>query len=118
MNRKLLKLWKKKQNAWQRYSTEKSQRKWRLYRKEANKLKKNTRKARKIYERKLTIESKTNKRAFFRYVNTKLTIRPEITAMKNKQGVLVEEYGNDKHYRRLFQGCFYRGPHRGNARDE
>ena len=48
MNRKLLKLWKKKQNAWQRYSTEKSQRKWRLYRKEANKLKKNTRKARKI----------------------------------------------------------------------
>ena len=91
MNRKLLKLWKKKQNAWQRYSTEKSQRKWRLYRREANKLKKNTRKARKIYERKLTIESKTNKRAFFRYVNTKLTIRPEITAMKNKQGVLVEE---------------------------
>ena len=62
-----------------------------IVRKEGNKLKKFTRKARKIYERKLTIESKTNKRAFFRYVNTKLTIRPEITAMKNKQGVLVEE---------------------------
>ena len=40
MNRKLLKLWKKKHHAWNRYSNEKSQRKWRMYRKEANKLKK------------------------------------------------------------------------------
>ena len=91
MNRKLLKLWKKKYHAWSRYSNEKSQRKWREYRKEANKLKKNTRKARQRYEKKIAVESKTNKRAFFRYVNSKLTVRPEITAIKNKQGILVEE---------------------------
>ena len=91
MNRKLLKLWKKKHHAWNRYSNEKSQRKWRLYRKEANKLKKNTRKARRCYERKIAVDSKTNKRAFFRYVNSKLTVRPEITAMKDKQGNLVED---------------------------
>ena len=91
MNRKLLKLWKKKHHAWNRYSNEKSQRKWRMYRKEANKLKKNTRKARRFYERKIAAESKTNKRAFFRYVNSKLTVRPEITAMKDKQGNLVED---------------------------
>ena len=91
MNRKLLKLWKKKHHAWNRYSAENSQRKWRLYRKEANKLKKNTRKARRIYERKVALDSKSNKKAFFRYVNSKLTVRPEITALKNKQGSLVEE---------------------------
>ena len=91
MNRKLLKLWKKKQHAWKRYSNEKSQRKWRQYRRETNKLKKNTRKARRKYERKIAKESKTNKRAFFRYVNSKLTVRPEITAMKNKQGTLVDD---------------------------
>ena len=62
-----------------------------MYRKEANKLKKNTRKARRAYERKIAEESKTNKRAFFRYVNSKLTVRPKITAMKNKHGVLVED---------------------------
>ena len=91
MNRRLLKLWKKKHHSWNRYSAEKSQWKWKQYRKKANKLKKNTRKARKAYEKKIAEESKTNKRAFFRYVNSKLTVRPEITAMKNKQGILVED---------------------------
>ena len=88
---KILKLWKKKHCAWNRYSSQKSRRKWMEFRKEANKLKKKTRKARRKYEMKIAVESKTNKRAFFRYVNSKLTVRPEITAMKNKQGVLIEE---------------------------
>ena len=91
MNRKLLKLWKKKHHAWNRYSNGKSQRNWWEYRREANKLKKNTRKARRQFEKKIAAESKTNRRAFFRYVNSKLTVRPEITAMKNEQGVLVED---------------------------
>ena len=103
MNRKLLKLWKKKHHAWNRYSTVKSQRKWRQYRTEANKLKNNTRKARRKYEKKIAADSKTNKRAFYRYVNTKLTVRPEITAMKNKQGVLVEE---DKEMTNIIGGYF------------
>ena len=103
MNRRLLKLWKKKQNAWNRYTSVKSQRKWRLYRKDANKLKKNTRKARRAYERKIAKESATNKRAFFRYVNSKLTVRPEITAMKNKQGILVED---DKEMTNVIGGYF------------
>ena len=53
MNRKLLKLWKKKHHAWNRYSNGKSQRNWWEYRREANKLKKTTRKARRQFEKKL-----------------------------------------------------------------
>lgn len=34
-----------------------------------------------------------NKRAFFRYVNSKLTVRPEIVEMQNKMGEILD---NDK----------------------
>ena len=91
MNRKLLKMWKKKYHAWNRYRNHKTQSNWWEYRRETNKLKKNTRKARMRYEKKIAADSKTNKRAFFRYVNSRLTVRPEITAMKNEQGLLIED---------------------------
>ena len=38
-------------------------------------------------------EVRHNKRAFFRYVNSKLTVRPEISQMQNELGDIVE---NDK----------------------
>ena len=93
MNGKILRLWKKKHYAWSRYSTRKSPRRWREYRKEANKLKKNTRKARRLYERRIAADAKINKRAFFRYVNSRLTVRPEITAMRNGNTVIEDDVG-------------------------
>ena len=38
-------------------------------------------------------EARNNKRKFFRYVNSKLKVRPEISEMKNELGELVD---NDK----------------------
>ncbi|CAL4075383.1 unnamed protein product, partial [Meganyctiphanes norvegica] len=42
------------------------------------------------YEKKLSANVRQNKRAFFRYVNSKLTVRPEITEMQNVNGELVD----------------------------
>ena len=39
------------------------------------------------------MEASGNKRQFFRYVNSKLTVRPEITSMQNENGELID---NDK----------------------
>ncbi|CAL4244482.1 unnamed protein product [Meganyctiphanes norvegica] len=41
--------------------------------------------------KKITDNARQNKRAFFKYVNSRLTVRPEITAMKASDGRLVEE---------------------------
>ena len=53
-------------------------------------LKKKIRQAKRIYEKKLAKGVRQNKKAFFRYVNSKLTVRPEITEMQNENGVLVD----------------------------
>ena len=53
-------------------------------------MKKQTRKAKREYEKKLAKEVRQNKRAFFRYVNSKLTVRPEISEMQNELGELVD----------------------------
>ena len=90
MNRALMKRWKKKYFAWRRYTESKSFIRYREYKKEADTLKKNTRQAKRIYEKKIAKEAKSNKRQFFRYVNTKLTVRPEITSMQNEIGELVD----------------------------
>ena len=49
------------------------------------------RKARRSYEKKIAVNSRHNKRAFFKYVNSRLTVRPEIMAMKTTKNVIVEE---------------------------
>ena len=56
-------------------------------------MKKQSRKAKREYEKRLAREIRHNKRAFFRYVNSKLTVRPEISQMRNELGELVD---NDK----------------------
>ena len=93
MNRTLMKKWKKKYFAWKRYTESKSFSKYREYKKEADLLKKNARQAKRAYEKKIAKEASGNKRQFFRYVNSKLTVRPEITSMQNDIGELVD---NDK----------------------
>ena len=51
-----------------------------------NKMKKEAKKAKREYEKKLAREIRHNKRAFFRYVNSKLTVRPKISQMQNELG--------------------------------
>ena len=83
----------KKYLAWKRYTETKSFNRYREYKKEAELLKKNARQAKRAYEKKIAKEVRGNKRQFFRYVNSKLTVRPEITAMQNEAGELID---NDK----------------------
>ena len=86
MNNALLKQWKKKYHAWKRYTAGKNYRKYEEYRRETNVLKKKIRQAKRIYEKKLAKGVRHNKKAFYRYVNSKLTVRPEITEMLNENG--------------------------------
>ena len=90
MNGKLMKLWRNKYFAWKRYTETKSYRSYMDYKKETNILKKQSRMAKRVYEKKLAKEVRQNKRQFFRYVNSKLTVRPEISEIKNERGELVD----------------------------
>ena len=54
-------------------------------------LRKIIRKSRRLYEKRIAENARKNKRAFFKYVNSRLTVRPEITAMKTVNGEIVEE---------------------------
>ncbi|CAL4181599.1 unnamed protein product, partial [Meganyctiphanes norvegica] len=93
MNTPLMKLWKKKYHAWKRYTEKKGYQRYIEYKREANQYKKNARRAKRLHEKKLAKGVRQNKRAFFRYVNSKLTVRPEITEMRKENGELVD---NDK----------------------
>ena len=90
MNDKTMKLWKKKYHAWKRFNESGSNQGWDEYKKQRDKLKKKIRKAKRLFERKIAKNSGKNRRAFFKYVNSKLTVRPEITAIKGDDGQLKE----------------------------
>ena len=90
MNKKLIKLWRKKYFAWKRFTERKIYERYREYKNRANRLKKNSRKTKRSYEKKLASEVRHNRRAFFRYVNSKLTVRPELTEVQNENGELVD----------------------------
>ena len=91
MNDRIMKLWKKKYHAWKRFSESNTYQAWKDYKKESNKLRKNIRKARRLFERKIAKNAGKNKRSFFKYVNSRLTVRPEITAIKGENGQLYED---------------------------
>ena len=91
MNRSLMRLWRRKHFAWKRYTERKSGPRILAYKRSANILKSTTRKIKRKYERILAKEVRQNKRAFFRYVRSKLTVRPEITEMQNENGILVDK---------------------------
>ena len=90
MNGKLMKLWRSKYFAWKRYTETKGYQRYMEYKKETNLLKKQTRVAKRLYEKKIAKEVRHNKRQFYRYVNSKLTVRPEISEMQNELGELVD----------------------------
>ena len=90
MNKSLMRYWKKKYHAWKRYTENKSNTRQQAYRKEADVFKKQARRAKRIYEKRLSKGARHNKKAFFRYVNSKLTVRPEITEMLKGNGELAD----------------------------
>ena len=93
MNGRLMRYWRRKHFAWKRFTERKCYARYQEYKRERNLLKKQTRQAKRLYEKNLAKEVRHNKRAFFRYVNSKLTVRPELTEIQNANGELID---NDK----------------------
>ena len=54
-------------------------------------LRKEIRRSRKLFENKIVSNARHNKRGFFKYVNSRLTERSEITAMKAGGNKIVED---------------------------
>ena len=90
MNNSLLRQWKKKYFAWKRYTETKGYQRYEEYKKEAGKFKKWSRRAKRCHEKRLARGVRENRRAFFKYVNSKLTVRPEISEIRNELGILVD----------------------------
>ena len=93
MNRKVMVMYKNKYHAWKRYMESKTSSKWRDYVKERNKTCKIERDEKRAYEKRLAKEVGLNRRGFFKYVNSRLTVRPEIST-------LIDENGDIKHEER------------------
>ena len=91
MNARLMKLWKKKRNSWTRVQEKYSKNSWKRYRRDRDKLSLNIRKEKRLYEGKIAKNARGNKKAFFKYVNSRLTVRPEITALRTSENTIVEE---------------------------
>ena len=90
MNKKVMRQWKSKHRAWRKVTTSNSDRSWNIYKEERNKLRKIIRKEKRLYEKKIAGDARHNKRAFYKYVNSKLTVRPEITQVKKEDGLYAE----------------------------
>ena len=91
MNRDIMKIWKKKAHAWNRVGERNSMSRWKEYANHRDHLRKAMRKSRRLYEKKIASNARQNKRSFFRYVNSRLTVRPEILAMKTVDNTIVDE---------------------------
>ena len=86
-----MKIWKKKAHAWNRVGERNSESRWKEYSNHRDHLRKAMRKSRRLYEKKIAGNARQNKRSFFRYVNSRLTVRPEILAMKTVNNTIVDE---------------------------
>ena len=91
MNRDIMRIWIKKSHAWNRLGVRNSDGRWDEYKSHRDHLRKIIRKSRRLHEKKIAENARQNKRAFFKYVNSRMTVRPEITAMKTVDNEIVEE---------------------------
>ena len=69
MDRNIMKIWKKKNHAWNRLGERNSRGRLNEYRTHRDHLRKIIRKSRRLYEKKIAENARQNKRAFFKYVN-------------------------------------------------
>ena len=91
MNARRMGMWRKKQTTYERALRYGSRRNWRSYRDARDKLRKTMRKGRRKHEKMLSAEARNNKRAFFKYCNSRMTVKPEIITVKDQNGQLVDD---------------------------
>ena len=91
MNRKVVKAYRNKYFAWKRYIEHKISAKWRTYVRKRNAASKVERDERRAFEKRLAKEIGLNRRGFFKYVNSKLTVRPKISALINENGEMIHD---------------------------
>ena len=65
MNKRVMKLWKKKKCAWDRIKERSSNRRWGIYRNHRDRLRKVIRQSRRLFEKKIAGNARHNKRFFF-----------------------------------------------------
>ena len=78
MNRRVVASYKRKYHAWQRYMNHRRSERWRLYVRERHDAVRIARDEKRKFENKLAKEIGLNRRGFFKYVTSKLTVRPDI----------------------------------------
>ena len=91
MNRRVVASYKRKYHAWQRYMNHRRSERWRLYVRERNDAVRIARDEKRKFENKLAKEIGLNRRGFFKYVNSKLTVRPDISALTKENGELTHD---------------------------
>ena len=91
MNHKVTRAYKQKYWAWKRYMESRRSIRWREYVKDRNKAIRIERDERRAYEKRLAKDIGLNRRGFYKYVNSKLTVRPEISALINEEGEMVHD---------------------------
>ena len=87
----MVKAYKKKYFAWKRYMEHRRSHRWREYARNRNTASRIERDEKRAYEKKLAKEIGINRRGFFKYVNSKLTVRPDISALINENGDMVHD---------------------------
>ena len=81
---------RRKSLAWRRYVAYSSAVRYREYVKERNRVTSEIRKAKKEFEKKIVEETTTNPKAFYRYANSKLRVKPGVCKLKKPDGSLTK----------------------------
>ena len=90
MNSKSMTTLKKKHEAFKRYMQTKDAEDYQQFAKFRNQTKWEIRKAKREYERQVAKQTKANPRAFFQYVNSKLSTRAGIADLEKEDGTTTE----------------------------
>lgn len=106
MNTKALEKIKSKHKAFNRYRKTKEGKDYEIYRKERNKARKATRKAAMEHEKKITESSKSNNKAFYKHVNSKLKVRTTIAELKKDGKIAVNDAEKVEMLNRYFASVF------------
>ncbi|XP_052792152.1 uncharacterized protein LOC128226308 [Mya arenaria] len=94
MDKQGMRLLKTKQRVWQIYKETEDDQDYQRYCTARNKLRSYTRCARQNFEESLASEIKTNPKAFWKYTNTKLTVKSGVSDLKDSEGNTHNEDGD------------------------
>ena len=91
MNQKVVKAYRNKYLAWKHFMEHRISTKWKTYVKERNAASKVERDEKRAFEKRLAKEIGLNRRGFFKYVTSKLTVRPKTSALRNENGEMIHD---------------------------